>query len=477
MKKNIKKHLIKVILLIGFIFYVKNYFSQINLIPNGDFENSKQPVNCTSSAGCSITQNDFNSQIYNWEAAIHNNDASNKNDIGNIYYIDISNSTCQGVVLSNSSYCTSLIPSHLSFTKGTKFVRIRADLDKCKRFIEGTKYKHGAIGVALEGGKKFKKDQNYIIRYKIVPLRSRNCDGKKNHDQDICTGTQYISHIRFFLSELGPQHWDKSSSDKQELINVNYVKDVSSIITTCSDPLTGNSYRCHPCVFMQQVRKFKPNQNNYTTLVIYAESGGAFIDDVEVFEECLSPYLIQNKSYAYPMYTPNSVNNTHMSEQSGGTLKAGKNVDNSKQQGDVEIFPNTKVIYTASDEIALLDGFGVYLGAEFSAVIQPCPNTYNVRMTNKDSIDHTKNFDINIVPNSEDVVLIPNPASTHFHISMAEEDFNDLKKIEIVDVLGRVRELPISEMQDISEFSEGVYMVKFYFSKGMLVVKSLVIKR
>jgi hypothetical protein len=73
--------------------------------------------------------------------------------------------------------------------------------------------------------------------------------------------------------------------------------------------------------------------------------------------------------------------------------------------------------------------------------------------------------------------IFPNPTSDHFHISMAEEDFNDLKKIEIVNTLGQVKELPIRESQDISDLAEGIYMVKFYFSTGMLVVKSLIIKR
>jgi hypothetical protein len=73
--------------------------------------------------------------------------------------------------------------------------------------------------------------------------------------------------------------------------------------------------------------------------------------------------------------------------------------------------------------------------------------------------------------------IFPNPTSEYFHISMAEEDFNDLKKIEIVNTLGQVKELPIRESQDISDLAEGVYMVKFYFSTGMLVVKSLIIKK
>ena len=73
--------------------------------------------------------------------------------------------------------------------------------------------------------------------------------------------------------------------------------------------------------------------------------------------------------------------------------------------------------------------------------------------------------------------IFPNPSSTHFHISMAEEDFNNLKKIELVNALGQTKELPMSETQNISDLAECVYMVKFYFNTGILVVKSLVIKR
>jgi len=473
-----KKQLNKKFLFMVLIFYLKLSFSQTNLIPNGDFEKSINPITCSPGAGCNVTQDDFNALIYNWEAAIHNNDASNKNDVGNIYYIDASNTTCQGII-SSSSYCSVLIPSPVSSFTGTKFVRIRADVDKCKK----TKYKHGAIGVALENGQTFDKDKTYIIRYKIVPLRSRNCD---KNDQDICTGTQLISHIRFFLSELGPKHWDKNNSDKQELINVNFTKNLSSSVSTCYDPSTG-TVQCHQCIFSQQIRSFKPDKNIYTTLVLYAESGGAFIDDVEVFEECLSPYLIQNKIYDYPLYAPFAINGSHMSEQSGGTLKAGNNIDASRPTGDVTIYPNTKVIYTAADEIELMDGFNVYEGSEFSAVIEPCPNSFSMRLLNNDNIEYNNNAELEnheiISTKNMDTIknndfnLMPNPSSTHFHISMTEEDFNDLKKIEIVNTLGQVKELPVRESQDISDLAEGVYMVKFYFNTGMLVVKSLIIKR
>ncbi|GIV27445.1 MAG: hypothetical protein KatS3mg027_1259 [Bacteroidia bacterium] len=212
-------HLIIIFCFFGITIIVKVY-SQPNIIPNGDFEKSKSSISCAELAGCDDNQNLFNSLIYNWEAAIHNNDAATKKSIGDIYYIDVSIEKCVELVLSDNSFCSVLIPSPLAFTNGTKFVRIRADVYKCKN---NKKYKHGAIGVALDNGATFVKDKKYIIRYKIAPLRSRNCSSSSD---DICSYNQLYCHIRFFLSEEGPKNWDKSTSDKQELINVNFAKDL-----------------------------------------------------------------------------------------------------------------------------------------------------------------------------------------------------------------------------------------------------------
>jgi len=423
------------------MYYSSIIKGQDNIIPNGDFEYNKGVITCSIYAGCSDPnqENLFNSLIYNWETALHNNDNfwGTKKSVGNVFYFDIGTLKCQELLLSDNTFCSNFIPTfnssyYYDFT-GTKFVRIRADVHKCGNNI---KKKHGAIGVALENGQKFQQNKEYIIRYKIVPLRSRNCYGG-----DICTANQYITHIRFFLSELGPKNWDKNNSDKQELLNVNYAQNLSNSVFNCYNALNV-AYKCHPCQFRQEERSFTPNNNVYTTLVVYAENGGALIDDIEVFEKCVSPYHIQKKLYnAMEVIYSGSV----IKESSGGSIYAGYNVTSSKPQGNVQVYYNTKVVYTAEDMIALYDGFEVLEGGEFSAEIMPCPNSFNERISNNtQDIQDSTFFDNSVLDRFYDknIKFIPNPSSDNVKIEMDEDDFYDLIKIELVSPLGQVSELP-----------------------------------
>lgn len=470
---SLNYNLMKTIIFLSGCLLFFNVGSQNNIIPNGNFENNKQTIDCSALAGCATNMNLFNNLIYNWEAAIHNNDASNKNDIGNIYYFDVSVGLCNNLIFSDNTFCSVLIPSPTIYPNdgyysiiGTKFVRIRADIDK-----KNYKLKHAAIGVALENGQKFKKNQSYIIRYKIVPIRSRNC---YDLDENPIIPSQFYTHIRFFLSELGPKHWDKSNSDKQEIISANYIKN------TYYSKILSNGVYYVPCYFSQVERGFVPNQDNYTTLVIYVENGGVFIDDVEVFEQCASPYYIQNKLYSSPIHAPNAVEGHDMKEESGGKLIAGNNVTNEKNTGDVIIQYGAKVIFTAADEIELSNGFYVDQGAEFAAEISPCPNSFDFRISNNtvkevDSLDVL--MDDMLYTNNAPLQIIPNPAQNVFYIGLNEEDWYDLTKIELITPLGQVKELPKEMQQNISDMSNGIYFLKFYFSSGVIVVKPLMIQR
>ncbi len=73
--------------------------------------------------------------------------------------------------------------------------------------------------------------------------------------------------------------------------------------------------------------------------------------------------------------------------------------------------------------------------------------------------------------------LFPNPATQQFFITVNEEDWYDLSKIEMVNALGQVFELPKESIQNISGFTEGIYFIKFYFNSGTIVVKSLIIQK
>lgn len=71
----------------------------------------------------------------------------------------------------------------------------------------------------------------------------------------------------------------------------------------------------------------------------------------------------------------------------------------------------------------------------------------------------------------------PNPANDRFIIDINEEDLSNIYKIELVDIWGRVYYLEISTTQKIDNYKEGFYIVKFYFTNGIIVSKPLIIKR
>lgn len=75
------------------------------------------------------------------------------------------------------------------------------------------------------------------------------------------------------------------------------------------------------------------------------------------------------------------------------------------------------------------------------------------------------------------IKIFPNPTGKIFFIDINEEDLNYLYKIELLDIFGKAYNLEISTTQDIEKFNEGIYMVKFYFTNGIIVTKPLIIKR
>jgi hypothetical protein len=146
----------------------------------------------------------------------------------------------------------------------------------------------------------------------------------------------------------------------------------------------------------------------------------------------------------------------------------------------VQVYYNTKVVYTAEDMIALYDGFEALEGGEFSAEIMPCPNSFNERISNNTQDIQDSTFFDNVVLDrlyDKNIKFIPNPSSDNVKIEMDEDDFYDLKKIELVSPLGQVSELPKQEIQDISNLENGLYFIKFYFTTGHIVVKPLMVIR
>ena len=350
-----------------------------NIIPNGNMSLCGPLPN----SGCSNCQygagvNSLNANLTKWRVADH--------DIGKGNYepkvVDFSNATCQN--LPGYSYCNIFQPDPNASPSAIKkrFIRLRADYDKkCK----ANKKWHDAVGVQLENGGVFDQGVSFIIRYKINPIRSTILDPNSSNDDNVntCntgTGDPFFSHVRFFLSEKSPDFWNYNNSDKQEIYNVNFTKQI---------PDGGNGST--NCNWYQVERKFTPNQNNYTTLIIYQENGGAFISDIQVFEECINNLYVQNKYYDNFVFGPNAIDGYNWGEKAGSNLFVGKSVDTQSSSGDVILDNGSKVNFTASSLISIDDGFSVNPGSDFTAEILPCPNNLN-RMNNSPNINPDPNY-------------------------------------------------------------------------------------
>jgi hypothetical protein len=75
------------------------------------------------------------------------------------------------------------------------------------------------------------------------------------------------------------------------------------------------------------------------------------------------------------------------------------------------------------------------------------------------------------------VSVFPNPTDAKLLIDINEEEYNDLNYIELVNNLGQVSRFEKSRQLNLEEYPSGMYHLKFIFSFGYVVVKSLTIRR
>jgi ssDNA-binding Zn-finger/Zn-ribbon topoisomerase 1 len=429
-------------------------FSQNNIIPNYDFEKA-QPSKFPQ-CNYQIKPNDFNSDIENWRNAKHNIDKGS----GSADWLTHNNCI-------NSSLCGS---NGVILLNNTRMILICSDIFKCKN--KESKFLHEAVAVSLENNMKFEKGKNYIIRYKVSTAKAKilsKAFNLKPEAEAICEQKSLTSHMRVFLSEKGFNNWNDNNSQKQELINANFFK-ISNF------PI---------CDYTIEERKFTPNSDVYTTLVLFAESGCMLIDDVEIFEECEDNYFIQNKIYESPFYLPNSVNGLeNFFERSSNTIVAGNNVTSSKPYGDVIIknisYSNSQpfVTFSAQNRVVLKSGFKAEKGTRFKAINSNC--SYNNRI-NQYYIDTVKKFyhseeedDDNFLGQYkvlDKIFIKPNPNNGIFKISLNEKPhkiiirntfFKELKSIIVED-----EEITLN----MSEFDDGVYLLEFIYNDRLKIYK------
>lgn len=338
-----------------------NCYCQNNIIPNYDLEAAQSGRIPLCDYFGNTVVNGIDLDIQNWRGAIHSIEQGEKDP--------------DWVDLNSNSTCTAF-PTGLMVGFGNQSYQSKIFLLKAQRWdCSGSDKTHEAVCVSLENNEHFSNNTTFIIRYKISPaisgLRSSgSCD--PNHN---------LCHMRIFLSELGHIGWHTNSSSRQELINANYTVNLPTSTTSNH--------------FTLQEREFTTNSGNYTTLVLYMESGAVNVDDIEVFEKCSANYLIQKKIYDAPFYSPNKINfSFNFYEKSSNILIAGNNITNTKPIGQVLIKKNSSfndseqpyVTYTAPNSIILKTGFKVESGAHFRAILASCPNNLS-RPSKNDEID------------------------------------------------------------------------------------------
>lgn len=88
-------------------------------------------------------------------------------------------------------------------------------------------------------------------------------------------------------------------------------------------------------------------------------------------------------------------------------------------------------------------------------------------------LDTYKQQNLTSLTDNGSIVVYPNPTKDFLYIDMVEEDFNDILYLEITDNLGQSIKMNKSKQIDLSSFASGMYQLKFVFSHGYIVIKSV----
>lgn len=431
--------------------------AQNNIIPNGNFESGSSSI-CIIGDG---NADDFDDNVSNWKVADHNIDKKE----GAPDWIKFS--VCQ-----YNNYCEYFAGL---IVNSDKFVAIKADIHQCKAKATGgykIKRTHEAIVVGLDGGAAFTAYQYYTIRYKIIPINARNIDAGGDPLHTTCVDLKENCHLRVFLTKKGTSNWNDSYGNiQQEVVNANYV------IDSGPNPI---------CNWVVVERTFVVNYSGMKNLVLFAESGGFIIDDVEIFPKCDDDYLIQNKNYYFPLYAPDTQDGNHFSEQSMNYINAGFNVGlSSVGTGDVVVGSGSAIVYTAQNRISLQPGFKVENGGYFHAIIDYCPNSHrasnDIDTTNiLNTINETNVLFLTEQQTRSDITIAPNPSNGTFNIMLSQSyEHSNIKEAKIFNVLGEIvlekENIFSNEFNvDISQQPKGVYYIRIVSTIDDVQIKKIV---
>ncbi len=161
----------------------------------------------------------------------------------------------------------------------------------------------------------------------------------------------------------------------------------------------------------------------------------------------------------------------------------GNSVSTYTSNGDVVIYPNSKITYTATQRISLKPGFRVKSGANFHAVIASCPNNIRVLensiivITDTNFLNQRKFIATDELLQSQKewtnaiMKIFPNPTSTNITINSSEK----IQLLRIYDITGRTLTQystnSTSSTIDVSQLNLGTYFVEIVSEKGKSIEK------
>lgn len=317
---------------------------------------------------------------------------------------------------------------------------------------------HDAIRTNFINGASLLNNTTYMLRYKVRALRASIEPGMFEGSYEElynpmfanCTTEVDNCHMRVHLTTNGIG-WNENVSYNDKL------NDIGNVIRTF------NPSNCE----WEYIEHFVniPGTGTYNNLIFYMETGAFAIDDVEMFPICTSNYYVQNKEYFGFIAIENG---GVYREKVSSSIYAGKNIGAyNVPQGDVAIKPDATVIFTAGDQISLMDGFHVESGAEFTAVIDNCPNTRSL----SSSYSGEENFNTSSAQytepqNDKNISLHPNPSDGYFSLSIRSES-NINSNLYMVDLFGRIIHSELLTIKEGSnqfnlslELPPGIYFIK-----------------
>ncbi len=100
-------------------------------------------------------------------------------------------------------------------------------------------------------------------------------------------------------------------------------------------------------------------------------------------------------------------------------------------------------------------------------------NMYAQQQYSEQLAEYYKQQNTTSLTDNGSIIVYPNPTKDILNIDMVEEDYNDILYLEITNSLGQTIKYEKTKQLNLSDYAPGMYQLKFIFSHGFIVVKSI----